>query len=79
MATNGREALDHLKPQPFDIVALGDNPGRGQRADVEVAGQRRESRRHRLDLEMVVGHVLLYLVAAGPPSSARLPILDFGL
>ena len=33
----------------------------------------------RLDLEMVVGHVLLYLVAAGPPSSARLPILDFGL
>ena len=38
------------RPAPravHEARAPGDDPGRGQRADVEVAGQRRESRRHR--------------------------------
>src|SRR6266404_946553 len=61
---------------PPDVVGIHDVAPRLRHPLVVLA---QDCPPARLDLEMVVGHVLLYLVAAGPPRSAPLPILDFGL
>ena len=78
-AHNPKVAGSNLAPATIENKALEDvNPPRPfVRHPLVVLAQ--DCPPARLDLEMVVGHVLLCLVAAGPPSSGRLPILDFGL